>query len=136
MTNHPERPEFSELDHVLLSEDPLLPSSGFSASVMSAIGDVTDAPAPLAFPWKLAIPGLAGLAVAVVFLVRLAVQMLRAPVATVSFSRMQTFVTESLERQPGNGSGWSGAGTLLLALVASYLCVWLTRRLTGQSSAS
>ncbi len=40
------------------------PSSGFAASVMEAVLAEALAPPPIAFPWRRAIPGLAGAAVA------------------------------------------------------------------------
>lgn len=41
----------TELDRTLTSESELVPSSGFTASVMSAIRDESEQP-PIPFPWK------------------------------------------------------------------------------------
>ncbi len=38
--------------------DSILPSSGFAEAVMTAVHREATAPAPLAFPWKRALPGL------------------------------------------------------------------------------
>jgi ABC-type spermidine/putrescine transport system permease subunit I len=46
-----------ELDRIL-SEEEILPSSGFTASVMDAVRREASAPPPLPFPWKRALPGL------------------------------------------------------------------------------
>ena len=56
-----------ELDNILAGEPAILPSSEFTASVMAAIRREASAPAPLAFPWRRALPGLvaSGLALAV-----------------------------------------------------------------------
>ena len=40
-----------ELDRILLSEEPLVPSSGFTARVMEGVRDAATAPPPLPFPW-------------------------------------------------------------------------------------
>ena len=47
-----------ELDHILAEEPAILPSSEFTASVMAAIRREAAASAPLAFPWRRALPGL------------------------------------------------------------------------------
>ena len=47
-----------ELDNILAGEPAILPSSEFTASVMAAIRREASAPAPLAFPWTRALPGL------------------------------------------------------------------------------
>ncbi len=60
------------LDRILLEQDTLLPSSGFTASVMDAIQQQAAVPPPIPFPWKHALPGIAALLVGVVILCRLA----------------------------------------------------------------
>jgi hypothetical protein len=46
-----------DLDRIL-SEEEILPSSGFTASVMDAVRREAAAPPPIPFPWKRALPGL------------------------------------------------------------------------------
>src|SRR5512136_3083062 len=41
-----------DLDRILTSAEPLLPSSGFVASVMDQIRQAETTPAPLPFPWR------------------------------------------------------------------------------------
>jgi hypothetical protein len=60
-----------ELDRILLSEQSLLPSSGFASSVMDAIAKEAATPAPIPFPWKRVLPGFAALLVGIFFLFRL-----------------------------------------------------------------
>lgn len=48
----------NELDRILSTEDPLVPSSGFTARVMEAVRDAAAAPQPLPFPWGRFITGL------------------------------------------------------------------------------
>ena len=46
----------AEIDRVLSRQDEILPSSGFTASVMEAVRRETAVPPPIAFPWKRALP--------------------------------------------------------------------------------
>ena len=45
-----------EFDRIM-SEEEILPSSGFTASVMEAVRREATAPPPIPFPWKRALPG-------------------------------------------------------------------------------
>ena len=47
-----------DIDLVLSSEDTIVPSSGFAASVMDTLRREVEAPPPIPFPWKRALPGL------------------------------------------------------------------------------
>ena len=47
-----------EIDHMLSSEDEILPSSGFAVAVMDAIQREAATPPPIPFPWKRALPGM------------------------------------------------------------------------------
>lgn len=46
-----------EFDRIM-SEEEILPSSGFAASVMEAVRREAAAPPPIPFPWKRALPGI------------------------------------------------------------------------------
>lgn len=74
--------------------DNILPSSGFAASVMSAIAHDAGAPAPIPFPWKRAVPGFAAIAVALALLIAILVSMVAsapaAPAATVQAGAVDT----------------------------------------------
>lgn len=58
-------------------DDVILPSSGFADAVMAAVHREASAPAPIAFPWKRAIPGLIAAAGALAFLVAMFVALFR-----------------------------------------------------------
>ncbi|MGA3136375.1 MAG: hypothetical protein ABSC88_10325 [Terracidiphilus sp.] len=58
INNDSEEMELSRIDHILASEEPLIPSSGFLASVMERVHEEATAPPPIPFPWKRAIPGM------------------------------------------------------------------------------
>lgn len=47
-----------DIDRVLSREDDILPSSGFTFSVMDAVRREAAAPPPIPFPWWRALPGL------------------------------------------------------------------------------
>jgi hypothetical protein len=52
------RPD-NRLDHVLATEEPLVPSSGFAAGVMERITDeAARSHKPLLFPWRRILPGI------------------------------------------------------------------------------
>jgi hypothetical protein len=40
-----------DLERILLSEEPLTPSSGFAAAVMETVSEAAAEPPPVAFPW-------------------------------------------------------------------------------------
>jgi len=58
-----------EIDRILSPEEEILPSSGFTASVMDAVRREAAAPQPIPFPWKRASPGVALAGLAMVFAV-------------------------------------------------------------------
>jgi hypothetical protein len=128
--NQPEQHK-GQLDRILAHEDALVPSSGFAASVMDAIQEQAAASAPIPFPWKLALPGIAALVAALVIIVRLTVSALQ---------------------NMGHNSGWASflsqtnldlvrssfarvqAGPALLALAAALICTLICGRLGVRST--
>jgi len=108
---------------VLSREEEILPSSGFAASVMSAVQREAAAPPPIPFPWKRALPGL------VVAVLTLALLLVAAIVGIVQLARMPgsgplsaplpSVLTSTLELQRNAGSAvtWS-ALALLVAFVS------------------
>ena len=83
----PERkddPRDRELDRILV-ETEILPSSGFTASVMGAVRREASAPPPIPFPWKRALPGIAVAgAMLILVVVVIAVQFARNPAPSIS----------------------------------------------------
>jgi hypothetical protein len=47
------------MDAILAKEEELIPSSGFLSAVMERVDEAAAAPAPIPFPWKRAVPGMA-----------------------------------------------------------------------------
>lgn len=93
-----------DLDRILSGEEPIAPSAGFVASVMVAVRQENATPAPLSFPWKRALPGIAAAIISVVLLGAEIARSLAAP--TVSEHTGMMF------------SGWSGATTVWIAVAA------------------
>ena len=52
-----------DLDRILSKDQEILPSSGFVNSVMDSVRREALTPAPIPFPWKRALPGLASVVV-------------------------------------------------------------------------
>jgi hypothetical protein len=123
---NPARP--SALDRTLASEDEILPSSGFLASVMEQVQEEAAqviAHPPISFPWKRVIPGLL-LTLAVfgwggfelIRQLRAALATLELPPVTLSASDLQTL----------ESAAWVAG-----ALAISMLCWWFSRSLTRRS---
>ena len=127
--NHPienaKKNGMSTLDRILSTEEDLIPSSGFLASVMERVEVEARAPKPIRFPWKRAIPGFV-LAAGVfgwggVELVREAVSAYHAAAAA------PVHLPVGLE-QTLAPLGWVG-----LALAISLASWVLSRRIAGES---
>lgn len=50
--------EEDEMNRILSRDEEILPSSGFTASVMEAVRSEAAVPPPIPFPWKRALPGM------------------------------------------------------------------------------
>jgi hypothetical protein len=93
-------------------EEDIVPSSGFTASVMDAITREATAPPPIPFPWKRALPGLGWcLAVGIAFLT------------------MSPGSNSNAPSAPDLSAVLNGAAWITAALMMSLLSVALTRRI-------
>jgi len=109
--------ELVAIDRILVSEDALVPSSGFAAAVMERVREEAAAPAPIPFPWKRVAPGAAVAAVALgwgVFELAAAAKTLPAT-ALIAFG--------------SNTQALASAGWTALAVLASLLAWRLSRRM-------
>jgi|SRR5271157_979215 len=120
----------TELDHtgidrILATEEELVPSSGFLASVMETIHEQAIAPRPIPFPWKRAVPGMvltAGVLGWGAFeLVRQAIPAVRE--LPLTNPHISAVLVRPLEQ----------AGWVALALGASLLSWLLSQRLASRS---
>ena len=111
-------------------DDVILPSSGFADAVMSAVHREATAPAPIAFPWKRAIPGFVAAAGALTFLIAMAVALFRfrSAAAAVRAPVPQVidvgWFTQFAHSHFGPDALW-----VAVALAIPLLCVLLMRKL-------
>ena len=113
------------IDHILATEEQLIPSSGFLASVMESVQEGARTPARIPFPWKRAIPGIL-LAVGVFGWG--AVQLVRQTIPAVKALAFSQFHLSVTVERPLEQVGW-----IALALALSLASWLLSRRLAGQS---
>jgi hypothetical protein len=115
----------TEMDRILATEEPLIPTSGFLASVMERVREEAEAPAPIPFPWKRILPGVvlvAGIAA------WSAVKLVRHGLPELGPMSLPMAHLPAAAIQPVEQAGW-----VALALGISAASWLLTRRLAGRS---
>jgi hypothetical protein len=114
-----------DLDRILSEEEEILPSSGFTASVMEAVRREASTPPPIPFPWKRALPGLAAAVLALV-LVLVEVSALPSPGALAPSHLVMwlSVLVPILEAMVTAGGHW-----VVLALLLTFASVRLSLRL-------
>lgn len=114
-----------ELDRILSEDEEILPSSGFAASVMEAVGREASTPPPIPFPWKRALPGLAAAALALVLgLVQAPAAAVPGASASANLLRWLSSLAPVLQAVVAAGGHW-----IALALLLTYASVKLSMRL-------
>jgi hypothetical protein len=114
----------AKIEAILASEEELIPSSGFLASVMERVQEEAVAPPPIPFPWKRAIPGV--LATSGIF-VWGAVELIRHGLPALSAPTLPLPHLPAALDVPVEQAGW-----VALALGATLLSWLLSRRLAGR----
>jgi len=124
-TTNPTATDTNSIDRILATEEALIPSSGFLASVMERVLEEAAAPPPIPFPWKRAIPGMLLLTGVLGWGGYEFVSEGVAAVRDISFAppHLSGALTQPLEQ----------AGWVAMALGASLLSWLLSRRLAGRS---
>jgi hypothetical protein len=124
----------TEIGHILASEDELIPSSGFVASVMERVQEEAATPPPIPFPWKRAFPGIvltAGVfGWGAVELVRHGLPGLGQFWLSQSVQSWMTLPMPPLSA--AQGRSLEQAGWVVMALGVSLLSWMLARRLAGR----
>lgn len=115
--------ELDAIGRILASEEALVPSSGFVSAVMERVRQESAAPAPIPFPWKRAIPGIA--LAAGVFGWGAFEMMRQAPVKAISLAPLHFSVAAT--------SGLESTGWVVLALAISLLSWRFSVRLIGRT---
>lgn len=106
-----------DLDHLLSHETEIVPSSGFTASVMNAVRAQAQAPPPIPFPWKRAWPGMAAAVLSLAWIVFACVAVFSSKSATEALSVPSTL-------QPL----WHAASWVLIALVTTVVSLLFSWR--------
>jgi hypothetical protein len=120
------------LDRILSSEDQIVPSSGFAASVMDAVRREAATPPPIPFPWKRALPGFAlgVVALATLLLVGFALRGPAAPAdATSAYTLPQLLAAGRVAAAKADGDGWAA-----LAILLTLASVFFSLRATGSGT--
>lgn len=118
------------VDRVLAKNDELVPSSGFTNSVMAAVRREAGTPPPLAFPLWRALPGWVAAAITVALALAGVVREARgSATATEGIAKsVSGVVTAWLAIWARDGGSW-----ILLGLVVSFVAVKLSlRAVSGQ----
>ena len=113
-----------EFDSALNTDnDSILPSSGFTASVMSIVhGEASNSP-PIGFPWKRALPGFAAYLAVIGMLITTCIYGVRVSATPAAEDLFQP-VLRTLILQGGSSTGvW-----LVLSMFIALLCLALTQR--------
>jgi hypothetical protein len=117
----------TEMDRILSKQDEIVPSSGFTALVMEAVRREAEAPAPIPFPWKRALPGLllVGAAIVLVGIVGVAAVVQLSHGSAVA--QVPTIPPLSLSASSKGGPAiWTA-----LALLMAFISVKISMRLAG-----
>ena len=110
-----------DIDRVLASDDSIVPSSGFAASVMEAVRRDADVPPPIPFPWKRVLPGL------VYCLGALAALLIMGLSQAGGGTALSNRLTRILEAATDVGAEW-----IAVALVVSLVSVVFSIRVVGR----
>ncbi len=118
----------AEIGHILATEERLIPSSGFLASVLERVRQEAAMPPPIPFPWKRAVAGI--LLVGGVFGWG-AVEMVRLGLLVLSLPALNALTLTLPHLSAAFVAPVESAGWVALALGVSLLCWLLSRRLAG-----
>lgn len=117
------RVQLDTIGSILASEEALVPSSGFVNAVMERVREESRVPAPIPFPWKRAVPGIAlvtGVFGWGAFEMMRQASAIRIPLVSFHLSAAATSHLETI--------GW-----VVLALAASLLAWRFSCRLVGRA---
>ncbi len=120
----------NDMDRILSKRDEILPSSGFTDSVMEAVRREASAPPPIPFPWRRALPGI----VVATFALVLAVVVGIAAILQMSLGVLSLRAPATSSPLPwlaGQGAIGSTVGWSALALVAAFVSIKVSMRLAA-----
>jgi hypothetical protein len=114
------------IDRILATEETLIPSSGFLASVMERVHEEAAVPPPIPFPWKRAVPGMV---VAASVLGCGAYEFVHLAIPAVRDLPLTVPLLSAAVLRPVEQAGW-----VAVALTASLLSWLFSSRFAGRSS--
>ena len=114
-----------ELESALSREEEILPSSGFTVSVMDAVRREALTPAPIPFPWKRALPGMMAAVAVFVSTIFAALNYLRTSGGGVDSAPYVAPAKRFIEASLHYGAGW-----IVLALILSITSIALSMRVS------
>ncbi len=115
--------DFDPIDELLAHDaatDAIVPSSGFSEAVMSAVKQSRTMPPPIPFPWRRVLPWLAA---AVILIALGAAGVVRIPIGGDDFTITTPAFVQDVLRRLNQSDTVSVAGGLLLALASSLFAL-------------
>jgi hypothetical protein len=120
-----------QLDRILSrigsEKEEIIPSSGFTASVMDAVRREATTPPPIPFPWKRALPGLAaGCVTLVLVLIEIVTHLDRHAAAREIHPATASAFDPILNEAINAGMGW-----IFLVLLLSLVSMMFSMRLTS-----
>jgi hypothetical protein len=130
----PEETFQSRIGQILASEDELIPSSGFAASVMERVREEAAAPPPIPFPWARALPGILVTAGALGWGTYKLIHLGPAALGLPGFASqaLSSFTLAPAHLSPAAVASVESAGWVALALGASLVSWLFSRRLAGR----
>jgi hypothetical protein len=111
-----------ELDRALSREEEIVPSSGFTASVMDAVRSEAAVPPPIPFPWRRALPGLAAAGVALILFLSSLFELSRQTIT----GRLSSLALPSGLERVLSGSWAANTSWIAFGLLVSLLSVKLS----------
>jgi hypothetical protein len=112
-----------DLDHLLSHEAEIVPSSGFTASVLNLVRAQAQAPPPIPFPWKRALPGMAAAVLSLAWIVFACVAV---------FSSSGDGEVLVLSVPPALQHLWHAASWVLIALVTTVVSLLFSWRFVSR----
>jgi hypothetical protein len=112
-----------DLDRLLSHESEIVPSSGFTASVMNALRVRAQAPPPIPFPWERALPGMAAALLSLAWIVFACVA---------AFSSNGGGAAQVLSIPAALQPLWHAASWVLIALVTTVVSLLFSWRFVSR----
>ncbi|MGA3193587.1 MAG: hypothetical protein ABSD39_01170 [Terriglobales bacterium] len=126
--------EDPEIDRILAvqfsAHDEILPSSGFASSVMDTVRSEASVPAPIPFPWRWALPGIAVAALVLGVVMALGVSAIL-QISRGALSARVAAISPSLPWPAWQGTAGATVAWTVLSLVVALVSVMVSIRVAA-----